>query len=515
MRVLGVDGLERERRKEVVARLGWVLGAAMLLLLITVQPFVDGNAWWHLALGRLITSHGIPAHEPFSFVTATHPWVGQQWLFDVVLAGLVGARGVGVASAVIGVATACGFLLAALAVPRTSRISGAWLAFAMVLSGLVASRLLGVSAAGISLLGTGAVLYALARWREGRAAAVWILPPLFLVWANVDTLFVAGLLIVAATLLVTSLTRPDGAHRGHLAGALVMSALLALINPYGPGLYASVFTVIADPAIAQLTTVWASPDFHTWWLRLFEAEGVLLVVFWVTGGGPEPVDAVVGIAALIAALWSETYVGLFAVIALPQVALHGARAWRRHVTPRITIPLRVEPERLRVALAGGLLAAVVAAVLVVGARQVTPAAAASYEASHYPVAASDFAAAHYPGQRIYSTDTWGGYLAYRFPAGRVVFLYDQGSTFGDAAAKSYTTIHLLQNGWEEVLRANAIQHAIVLDTSQEASALHELGWTVACYDSASSSVVLSAPPSGATPSAARPLTATPADSPAC
>ena len=514
--MLGVDGLERERRREVVARLGWVAGAAMLLLLITVQPFADANAWWHLALGRLITSHGIPAHEPFSFLTAAHPWVGQQWLLDVFLAGLVGAGGVGVASALLGVVAACGFVLAALAVPRATRAGGAWLAFAMVLSGLVASRLLGVNAQAISVLAIGTVLYVLARWREGRAAAVWVLPPVFLVWANVDTLFIAGLLIVVATLLVTSLTCPELASRGQLAAALAASVLLTLVNPYGPGLYASVITTLADPAVAQLTTVWASPDFHTWWLRLFEAEAALLVVVWVTSGGPEPEDAIIGVAALVAALWSETYVALFAVIALPQVAGYGARAWRLHVTPRTAgIRLRGVSQRARGIVAGGLLAAVAAAVVVTGARQVTPAAAASYEASHYPMAAADFIAAHYPGQRLYTTDTWGGYVAYRFPAGRVVFLYDQGSTFGDAAAQSYTKIHLLQSGWEQVLREDAIQHAIVLDTSQEASALHELGWAVACYDSASGGVVMSAPPPGAVPSAAGPLTAPPAGSPSC
>ena len=513
--MVAVEGMERERRREVVARLGWIIGAAVLLLVVTVQPFADANVWWHLALGRLITSHGIPAQEPFSYLPAAHPWVGQQWLLDVPLAGIVGAGGAGLASAVLGVVAACGFLLAALAIPRVSHETGPWLAFAMVLSGVVASRLIGVNAEAVSLFAVAAVLYVLARWREGRAGAVWILPPLFLVWANVDTLFAVGLLIVASTLLVASVSRSDGAaSRGHLAAALAASVLLTLVNPYGPGLYASVITTAADPAIAQLTASWASPDFHTWWLRLFEAEGVLLVVLWATSGGPAPIDAVLGIAALVAALWSEAYVALFAIIALPQIALYGTRAWRLQVAPRVSSRFRVSPARARLLLVGGLIA-VGAAAVVAGARQVTPAAAASYEASHYPMAAADYVAAHYPDQRLYSTDTWGGYLAYRFPTGRVVLVYDQGSTFGDAAAQSYTKIHLLQNGWEKVLRDDGIAHAIVLDTSQEASALHELGWVVACHDSVSRSVVMSAPPPGTTPAAAGPLTAPPAGSPAC
>jgi len=250
-------------------------------------------------------------------------------------------------------------------------------------------------------------------------------------------------------------------------------------------------------------------------LRLFEAEGALLLVLWVSGGGPEPIDAILGIAALIAALWSEAFAALFAVIALPQVAVYGARAWDRHIAPRVRPGLHVAPARLRLPLAGGLLVAVAVAATFVSARQLTPSAAASYEAAHYPVVASDFVAGHFAGQRLYSTDVWGGYLAYRFPAGRVVPLYDQGSTFGRGAAQSYTQIHLLQNGWEGVLRDEGIEHAIVLDTSQEASAFHELGWTVDCHDPASSGLVMSAPPQGAAPSAAAPLTVPSVGSPAC
>src|SRR5207237_809681 len=272
--------MERERRREVVARLGWIIGAAVLLLVVTVQPFADANVWWHLALGRLITSHGIPAQEPFSYLPAAHPWVGQQWLLDVPLAGIVGAGGAGLASAVLGVAAT-----------------------------------LGLASAG----------------RSG-----------------------------------------VGGSRGPLAAALSASVLLTLVNPCGPGLYASVITTAADPAIAQLTASWASPDFHTWWLRLFEAEGVLLVVMWATSGGPAPIDAVLGIAALVAALWSEAYVALFAIIALPQIALYGTRAWRLQVAPRVSSRFRVPPARARLLLFGGLIA-VGAAAVVAGARQVTPA----------------------------------------------------------------------------------------------------------------------------------------------
>lgn len=515
MRVIPVGSADRERRAAMLTTLGWLGAAVLVLLLITVQPFADANAWWHLALGRFITSHGIPAHEPFSYAPSAHPWVGQQWLFDVLLAGLAGAGGAGLASASFGVLAAAAFVIAALAVPRGSRAGGAALACAMVLSGLVASRLLGVTPMSFSLLGIAVVLFALARWREGRSAALWILPPLFLLWANIDTLFVAGLSIIVVTLLLTQRSRHAVANRAQLAAALAVSVLVTLINPYGPGLYASVLTTLADPAVAQLTNALTSPDFHTWWLRLFEAEAALLVVAWVAGGGPDPVDAVIGIAAIVVSLWSESYVAVFAVIAVPQVALYGARAWTTHVAPRLPVGVRMPRARGRLALGAGAMAVIAAAVVTVDARQLTPAAEARFDAAHYPVAASDFIAAHDAGQRLYSPDVWAGYLAYRFPSGRVVPMYDQGSTFGDAAVQQYTAVHLLQNSWAQTLRDESVTHAIVPDTSQEASALHELGWTIACRDPASASVVMTAPAPGAAPDAASALTLAATTAPTC
>jgi hypothetical protein len=508
-------GAERERRLQTLIRSGWLGGAVLLILLITVQPFADGNAWWHLALGRFITVGGIPAHEPFSYIPSAHPWVGQQWLFDVLLAGMVGAGGAGLASASFGVLAAAAFVIAALAAPRSSRAGGAALACAMVLSGLVASRLLGVTPMSFSVLGLAVVLFALARWREGRAAAVWILPPLFLLWANIDTLFVAGLLIVMVTLLLTARSRHSTASRTQLGAAFAVSALVTLVNPYGPGLYAAVLTTLADPAVAQLTNALTSPDFHTWWLRLFEAEAALLVVAWVAGGGPDLVDVVIGFAAIVVSLWSEAYVAVFAIIAVPQLAVYGARAWATHVAPRLRAGLRLPGGRGPLALGATAIAVIAAVVVTIDARQLTPAAEASFDAAHYPVAASDFVAAHDNGQRLYTTDVWAGYLAYRFPTGRVVPLYDQGSTFGDAASQQYTAIHLLQNGWEQTLRGELITRAIVLDTSQEASALHELGWTIACRDPASASVVMDAPAAGATPDAASALTLAATTAPLC
>jgi hypothetical protein len=497
--LLVIASSEQERRA-TASRIAWIAAAAIVVLVLTVQPFSDTDVWWHLALGRLITTSGIPAHEPFSFLPAAHAWVGQQWLYEVTLAGLVGAGGAALASLVMGLAAVAAVVLAALAIPRFASVTGPWLALAMVITGLVLNSVVGVSSSVISVLGVAVVLFVISRWREGRTAAVWGLPPLFLLWANMDAGFAAGLLIVlAALLLLPAHTAARTGSRRQLAIALGVSAITVLANPVGPGIYASVLSGVFNPGVAQSLAGYGSPNFHDWWARLFEGEVVLVIVLWTVSGGPDRFSAITGFGLLIATLFAQENLGLFAVFMAPQLAVHGSRAWILHVAPRIARGPQTATHRLHPVATSALVLAVTAAVAVTLVPRLSASAAASYQATTYPEAAASYAGASFPGERIYTIDSWGGYLAYRFPSGRIVFLYDEPAVFGSNALQLYDDIDQLDPSWVHVLTVERLHHAILPSDAREAAALHVLGWTVNCYDPTSRSLVMSSPPTGTPP----------------
>ena len=66
--LLVIAGAADQERRAMTSRVAWIAAAAIVVLVLTVQPFSNTDVWWHLALGRLITTSGIPAHEPFSFL---------------------------------------------------------------------------------------------------------------------------------------------------------------------------------------------------------------------------------------------------------------------------------------------------------------------------------------------------------------------------------------------------------------------------------------------------------------
>ena len=216
-------------------------------------------------------------------------------------------------------------------------------------------------------------------------------------------------------------------------------------------------------------------------------------------GGPDRFSAITGFGLLIATLYAQENLGLFAIFMAPQLAIHGSRAWSLHVAPRISRRADAGTRHLHPVLISVGLVAMTAAMAVALIPKISTSAAASYQATTYPEAAATFAGSAFPGQRIYTIDSWGGYLAYRFPSGRVVFLYDEPAVFGSNALRLYEDIDQLDPNWIHVLSSEDIHHAILPSDAREAAALHVLGWVVNCYDPTSKSLVMSSPPSGTAP----------------
>jgi hypothetical protein len=473
-------------------RNSWLIGAALLSLVLTVQPFRDSDVWWHLAMGHYIIAHGIPAVEPFSFLHAANPWVGQQWLYEVGLARVVDLGGPGLASLLMGLLASSALLIAVLSIPPHRRPAGPWMAVALMVGALVAAQLVGVRGQVISLFGAAVVLHVVMRWRGGSTRALLLLAPLFAVWANLHAGFIVGLGIAVVALLTTrTATRRS---RLLLGAAIAAGALATLVNPAGPGLWSYVATTFTNPTLTGVVTEWQSPNFHDNWLRLFEVEAALLVIAWVLSRRRDLFDVVLAGAVFAAALQAQRNVSLFALVAAPQLAMYGAAAWSEH-RGRLARAMWPAPRRWRrppAWFASAMVAVVAAGTAAAVVPQLSAKAAASYEASHEPRAAADYAAVHLAGRRIYSIDTWTGYLAGRLPAGRVVYLYDETAVFGDAALQQYLDIHDLRPDWAQVISDAGIRDAILPAGGQEVAALLTLGWAVDCRDVLTASVVMSA-----------------------
>jgi hypothetical protein len=481
----------------------WLAAAILLSLAVTVRDLGDADAYWRLALGRLITGHGLPSAEPFSFQAAAHPWVAQGWLTDVLLSRLWALGGAGLTMLVMGIAGSAALLAAALTVPRRAAVPGLATGAAAVAGAVVAAPLLGVRSQTLGVLGLALTLLLLSRWRGGSTRALWPLPPLLLLWANLDAGFVMGLAAIALTAAVTGLHRrlvPGSEPEARLRPlflTLLLAAAATLVTPAGIHLVASLGQDLAGTGLG--ISGWQSPAFHTWPMRLVELEAVSLVVLWAAAGRLDPVDLVLALAAIAATLYAQGTAAAFAIVALPQVARYGTLTVERYGT-RLAMALghggvvvRRPPARPRWLPAAVLALAGIVVVAIAGPR-LTASHTSRVEATTQPVAAADYVAAHLAGDRLYSTVEWGGYLAERFPDGRVVDAYGPPAAIGEAAEQRYLDVHDLKADWRTVLRQDGVTHAVLPQGDREVAALEEVGWISLCHDATAGAVVMAAGP---------------------
>jgi hypothetical protein len=152
--------------------------------------------WWHLKVGEgILTTHTWPTADPYSYTAAGQPWLAYEWLGDVFLAAVArvgGLRALQVLFIVLGAAIMLALYGYATMRARNSK------------SGFVAATALLVLAAAnfnlrpqmIGYLFLVLTLIALERFRQGSFLALWVLPPLFVLWINTHGSWEIGLAVV-------------------------------------------------------------------------------------------------------------------------------------------------------------------------------------------------------------------------------------------------------------------------------------------------------------------------------
>jgi hypothetical protein len=243
-----------------------MLGAYTQVLVFAGRVIGDPDTYWHIAVGRWIVAHRAVPHEGIFSATMPHvPWITQEWLAEIVLAGLFelfGWTGLVVATALC-VAMALAMLLRVLlrSLEPVHALIATVLAYALTAPHVLARPHI------FTLPILVAWVAALVRARgEDRAPSPW-LALLMALWANLHGGYVAGVGLAAllggeAVLLAADWPARLRAARGWaIFGALLVIA--ALVTPYGiEGLLLPFRMIQMNYALAQVTE-WQSPNFQS------------------------------------------------------------------------------------------------------------------------------------------------------------------------------------------------------------------------------------------------------------
>jgi hypothetical protein len=213
----------------------WVIGRTNLLR--------DGDTFWHVAVGRkILAERALVYHDPFTFTFEGQPWVANQWLSECLMAGtdrVAGLDGLLLLSATV-IAAVFGQALCRLVGVGLHPLL-ATLSFAIFFASSASNLHARPHLATFALLSVTFGLLLDVEDERCQLRRLWILVPLFIVWANLHGGILGGLgtlCLVAGGWAIRFLVLRSGPLRTRRQlvelSVLVMACGLAiLVTPYG------------------------------------------------------------------------------------------------------------------------------------------------------------------------------------------------------------------------------------------------------------------------------------------
>jgi hypothetical protein len=427
----------------------------------------DGDTGWHIRTGEWILAHGgVPRQDIFSFTRPDQTWYAWEWLSDVLMGWLhqVG----GMQAVLLGAIAVVCLTFALLYRLVRGKCGSALIAFVLTAIAAAGSSIHWLARPHLFTLLFLVIFYSILE--DGRMVLLFILPVASVIWTNLHGGFLSGILLICAYAggeLIAALTACLSEDRHAATGrswryglAAVGCFAASFINPYGWCLHAHLLRFLTNPAYFQNIAEFASISFRHPLAPFFELMLLLgaATAFWsVMRRRFVSFLLLAGYAHL--ALLSIRNIPLFMIIAAPAVGL-ALTEWLRHLQEetagspfhRVFRALDSLSRRLSAADAGPHWhLAVPAAILVLGATMYghapSPRFQAEYDSGLYPVGAL---AVLRNSDRIFTSDTWGGYLIYRrYPA--KVFVDGRSDFYGPAFEAEYADVLGVRYNWESTL----------------------------------------------------------------
>lgn len=450
--------------KEIRPQVAIVALFFVLLLALSLQNRVaDPDLWWHLRTGQWILEEGrIPYTDPFSFTMQGRPWIAHSWLAEVAIYLLyryVGAFSLPLLRSLLQVATLG--LLWKMLWARWPRL---WGNLALILTGMVASTkfwLVRPNSASLAFFVVVLYLWHLYKWHGHDR--LWLFPPLMLLWANLHSGYLYGLLLLAVLWAVEPLAgrfwpdpvpleRPRWLRLGFY---LLLGVAAVLVNPYGPRLLLYPFTYYFGGITlhTQYVGEWLSPNFH-------EFSNILFLVLFLTliaalcwkGGTMGPAETLAVLLFLAMALNSIRAAG----VAIPLLLWSIAGILGQGASPRPVQARRGawRPPRRSVLWLwhGSTLLLALLLLAGIGYEYADWGKHSGFlDESGYPREAIPALASLPPSARIFNTYNWGGYLIWRLYPDRRVFIDGRADLYGDLVFGDYMQIAEARPDWADLL----------------------------------------------------------------
>lgn len=374
---------------------------AWVVFFIQGMASLDPDFGWHLRMGEIILTSGIPKSDPFSYTMPGYPFIDHEWLNDVItfkVYDFTGLAGLSIFYATVVVLT----LL--LVVPKKLKF---WAIIPLILSSALLINFAGVRPQLMSLLLTALLLKVTLDdrlWKKWRL----LLPLMFLFWANIHGGFITGLGIIFVIIVIKTLKERRIAFPDF--SVFIASFLVTLINPYGVNLWKEILKTFSDTSLRSQVAEWV-PIFYYFDIAFLLLLAISLVLVIKNYKSLDLKYLSLYIILLLMGLSSVRNIPFWVLINIPVVAFCFDRfskdsQKKPSLQKRFNISIKI---LLMIA-------------TLVGIFQITSSIQADFqypEERIFPAKAISFLKNH-PGQgEIFAPYDWGGYIIWKYPDSKV------------------------------------------------------------------------------------------------
>jgi len=425
--------------------------------------------------GEILDARAIPTVDTWTYTVAGEPWFDQQWGAQVLLTLVYDVGGwtglVLLRAALVAVIFGCTFLIA-----RGAALSDRSAALLTLGAFAIAAPALALRPQLFGMALFALVLLLLAR-RGAQPRAVWLIPVLVLLWANLHGSFLLGPLAVGLAWLADVQRRAERRHR--LLAVAVASVATACVTPFGPAVWRYAIGLSTDPSVTGRITEWQRTSITDVVGLLFYASVVAVIalvvlrrsavtwptLLWLAGFAAIGAYAVRGIA-----WWALAAVPVVAAL----VASGGPVRPQRQGTPSM--------QRLNLVVVAVIVLAGVALLPIwrpVDPRNGTPQGLVTDAPPGVTASLRDLAR---PGEHLFNPQPWGSWVEFALPD-LLVAVDSRVELFPASVWTDYDAVRTGVPGWEAILERWAVT-LVALEPGEAAmkDRLEGAGWTLVSAD---------------------------------
>lgn len=377
----------------------------LLFIVISTISFIslDPDFGWHLTMGNLILTKGIPTHDPFSYTMPSYTFIDHEWLANVFMAWLYGMGGKLLSTIVFSLFVIGALALCLLRVTKVTFSSFVLLFLATV--GILPFT--GVRPQEITwMLFSGFLVVLLddKYWQKWK----WLLPPLLLFWVNIHGGFGVG--VVSVFLAVSIRTWVEKKLNWENLCVLFLCVFVTFFNPYGVRIWYEVWMQLSDSKLHWSIGEWA-PLLIYFNTVLFLFMVLSFAFFLKFRKQYSLLEQVFYIVFLLAALSSARHAPLFVFVSLP-LTIRGVGYLRKEA---YSLP----HGKKRFLLVSRLFLGLAGVCLLVQTDIQYYTTKTLVESSFYPKKALQYLYTHPTKGNMFSDYNWGGYLIWQYPGKKV------------------------------------------------------------------------------------------------